>query len=92
MKFQDIECNITIWKEGDAFVAHTPELDVSSCGETMEKARQNIEEALELYFAEAKRMGTLMQILEEAGFSTDAEKHWRAPEMIMHERRRLAFS
>ncbi len=38
---------IHIFKEGDIFVAHVPELDVSSCGDTADAARRNIQEALQ---------------------------------------------
>jgi predicted RNase H-like HicB family nuclease len=49
-------------------VAHTRELDVSSCGGTRHKALQNLKEAVRLFLEEAEKMGTLEQILEEAGY------------------------
>jgi hypothetical protein len=49
-------------------VAHTRELDVSSCGGTRQKALRNLKEAVRLFLDEAERMGTLEQILEEAGY------------------------
>lgn len=39
-----------IQRDGDGFVALCPELDVSSQGETIESARENLREALELFF------------------------------------------
>jgi len=39
-----------IQREGDGFVALCPELDVASQGETIETARENLREALELFF------------------------------------------
>lgn len=42
-----------IEREGDGFVALCPELDVASQGETVELARQNLIEALELFFETA---------------------------------------
>jgi predicted RNase H-like HicB family nuclease len=56
-----------IFKEGRSFVAHTPELDVSSCGGTKDRALKNLKEAVRLFLEEAGNMGTLNQILEEAG-------------------------
>lgn len=49
-------------------MAHTPELDLSSCGGTKERAVENLREAVRLFLEEAERMGTLAQILEEAGY------------------------
>lgn len=63
-----IEFTTQIFKEGRTFVAHTPALDVSSCGGTKEKALRNLKEAVRLFLEEAEKMGTLEQILEEAGY------------------------
>ena len=93
MKYiQDIEFNIEVWKEGKTFVSYVPQLDLASCGETVDKARKNIREALELYFEETEKMGTLKQVLEESGFDVEKKKHWRAPEMVAFERFRLALA
>lgn len=42
-----------IEREGDAYVAFCPELDITSQGETVESARTNLIEALELFFESA---------------------------------------
>jgi predicted RNase H-like HicB family nuclease len=39
-----------IEREGDTYVALCPEYDVVSQGDTIETARQNLSEALELFF------------------------------------------
>ncbi|CUS04401.2 conserved protein of unknown function [Candidatus Promineifilum breve] len=39
-----------IEREGDMFVALAPELDVASQGATVEEARNNLIEAIELFF------------------------------------------
>ena len=64
----DIRFTTQIFKEGRSYVAHTQELDVSSCGSTRQKALANLKEAVRLFLDEADKMGTLDQILEEAGF------------------------
>jgi len=63
----DIQFTIQIFKEGRLYVAYAPELDISSCGGTEAKAKKNLLEAVHLFLEEADRMGTLDQILEEAG-------------------------
>ncbi|MGD0999613.1 MAG: type II toxin-antitoxin system HicB family antitoxin [Candidatus Brocadiia bacterium] len=40
-------------REGDGYVALCPELDVASQGGTIEEARENLREALELFFETA---------------------------------------
>lgn len=42
-----------IEREGDGYVSFCPELDIASQGETVEKARHNLAEALELFFEHA---------------------------------------
>lgn len=37
-------------REGEGYVAWCPELDIASQGETIEEARNNLREALELFF------------------------------------------
>ena len=64
----EIHFTTQIFKEGRTFVAHTPELDVSSCGGTKERAAKNLKEAVRLFLDEAAKMGTLDQILAEAGY------------------------
>jgi predicted RNase H-like HicB family nuclease len=64
----DIEVTTQIFKEGRTYVAHTPELDVSSCGGTKERALKSLKEAVRLFLEEAEKMGTLDQILQEASY------------------------
>ena len=45
-----------IEREGDGYVALCPELDIASQGETVEEARRNLTEALELFFAHASAL------------------------------------
>jgi len=42
-----------IEREGDGFVSLCPELDIASQGDTIEEARNNLREALELFFETA---------------------------------------
>lgn len=88
-KKMQLNYNTEVWKEGNMYVAYVAQLDLSSCGETVEEAKKNIKEATELFVEEADRKGTLRQILEEAGFSFN--KNWQAPEMISYEKMQLAF-
>jgi hypothetical protein len=70
----EIQFTTRIFKEGRTFVAHALELDVSSCGGSKGKALKNLKEAVRLFIEEAERMGTLEQILAEAGYSRTRHK------------------
>jgi len=42
-----------IEREGDGYVSLCPELDIASQGDSVEEARRNLEEALQLFFETA---------------------------------------
>ena len=44
-----------IEKENDGFVALCPELEVASQGNTVEEAKSNLQEAIELFFEHASK-------------------------------------
>jgi len=44
-----------IEREGDGYVALCPELDIASQGDSVENARDNLQEALELFFETASK-------------------------------------
>jgi hypothetical protein len=65
----EIQFTTRIFKEGHTWIAHALELDVSSCGGTKEKTVKRHQEAVQLFLEGAEEMGTLDQILREAGFA-----------------------
>lgn len=64
---------------------HVPELDLSSCGDTPEKARANVQDAVRGFLEVAEEKGALAEILEEAGYHKE-DGHWRAPEFVSLDR------
>ena len=64
----NISVRIEVFREGDVYVALSPELNVSSFGETIEDAKRSVREAIEAFIEECETMGTLEEVLEETGF------------------------
>jgi predicted RNase H-like HicB family nuclease len=87
----EIQFTTRIFKEGRAFVAQALELDVASCGGTKERALKNLKEAVRLFLEEAERMGTLEQILKEAGYSR-TKSRIASPKFISVQRVTLPLS
>ena len=83
--FPHLTFTIQIFREEKLFVAYNPELDVSSCGTTLEKAKMNIQNAIRGFLKSATKMGTLREILEEAGYIY-RRKHWIDPELVTLDR------
>jgi predicted RNase H-like HicB family nuclease len=80
----DIEFNVEIVKKGKWYIARAPELDFVTQGATVDEAKKNIIELIEIQFEEMKEMGTLENYLEECGFT-----HQEQPEFIGIERREM---
>jgi predicted RNase H-like HicB family nuclease len=57
-----------LWKEGNMYVSYCPELDVASCGESVEQAKMNLKEVILINLEEAQKLGTLEKLLQDAGF------------------------
>ncbi len=85
----NINFTMQVWKENHAYVAYTPELDVSSCGESLSQAKARLREAVNLFLEEAHRLGTLEDILSEAGFERQGNSY-RPHRVLAKEKVRLA--
>jgi predicted RNase H-like HicB family nuclease len=59
----ELEYTVQIWKEGDQFIAHAMPLDVVSAGQTVEAARDALDEAVSLFLETAAEAGTLEEVL-----------------------------
>ena len=79
-----IEFNIEIVKKGKWYIARAPELDFVTQGSTLDEARKNLLELIEIQLEEMQEMNTLDEYLEECGFS-QTEK----PEFMGIERREI---
>ena len=86
----ELSFTVHIFKEGGTYVAYVPELDLSSCGVTDDEARRNIREAIEGFLETSAEMGTLNEVLEEAGYQLQGET-WRAPEFVSLDRLTLSI-
>ncbi len=65
-----IICNTYIKKERDMYSAVCIEFGIASCGYTIEEAHKNVIEAVEIHLNDAHELGTLNDLLAEAGFGS----------------------
>jgi predicted RNase H-like HicB family nuclease len=65
-----------IHREGEGFVALCPELDVASQGDTIEAARDNLREALELFF-ECASPAEVQAIIRQSGLPPNLPAPYR---------------
>jgi predicted RNase H-like HicB family nuclease len=76
-----IETSTRIWREGHQYIAHALPLDISSSGQTPDSARSALRQAIQIFVATARDMGTLDVILEECGYTEDRDG-WHAPVIV----------
>ena len=57
-----------LWKEGNMYVSFCPELDIASCGENVDQAKKNLKEVILINIQEARKLGTLDDLLRDCGF------------------------
>jgi hypothetical protein len=77
------------FKEGNVYVAYTPQLDISSCGKNQQEAGRMLKKAVKLFIKEAERMETLREILIESGYEEGKNGIWTYPpiyEIVMEEK------
>ena len=82
----NVDYTVQIWKEGHHYVAHAMPLDVMSAGLTPDEARKALDEAVHLFLMTAVDMGTLDDLLQEAGYEL-REGNWVSPTWVAIERR-----
>ncbi len=85
----NISVRLEIFKEDDVYVALSPELDLSSFGDTIEEAKASFKEAFEAFIEECREMGTLEDVLEESGFAKKGDS-WESRKPLVEESLALA--
>ncbi len=77
---------IAFYKEGSTIIASCPVIDLVTCGDTYEEARQNFTEALQSFLEECIEMDTIDSVLISCGFTKHQHKKsapsWESPESI----------
>ena len=64
----ELQITIEIVDKAGVYVARAPELDLLSQGRTLEEAKRNLLEVINIQVQEMKEMGTLDEYLAECGF------------------------
>ncbi len=78
----NVEYTVQIWNEGNQFIAHAMPLDVMSSGRSPEDARRAVDEAVHLFLITAQDMGTLEEVLQEAGYKLH-DGRWISPAFVL---------
>ncbi|NCO36962.1 MAG: hypothetical protein GW893_24280 [Armatimonadetes bacterium] len=78
-----------VWQKGRWFVAKCPELDFVSQGASVEEAKRNLLEVIELQLEEMAALGTLEDYLVECGYVRERDSFAPQVEWVGFERSTL---
>lgn len=86
MKHVTFSANIPVsfFKEGDAYIAYCPVLDLSTSASTFEKVKGRFSQVVEIFFEELVDMGTLDNVLGNLGW-TKTSHQWIPPFSVGHD-------
>jgi len=76
-----VKLPVSVIKEGDAYIAYTPALDLSTFGKTYESAKERFEESVAIFFEELVKKGTLEEVLYNLGWKRTQAK-WNPPLVV----------
>ena len=82
MTSMHVKVPVQIFREGDAFVAHTPAFDLSTHGASLNEAKVRFGEAVEVFLEECVQRGTLREALLDLGWQE--KPTWAPPTLIEH--------
>ena len=72
--------SVTVFKQGDAYIAYTPALDISSYGKSKAEAQSNFNELVDTFFASFEDARELGQVLDSMGWTKD-KTIWQPPKI-----------
>lgn len=82
-----VKLPVSFLKEGNKFIAYTPALDISTCGDTFSQAKKRFEQLVRIFLKETIKMGTLEDVLRDCGWRkiTHPTHRWIPPIVIGQE-------
>jgi predicted RNase H-like HicB family nuclease len=72
---------VNIIKQGKAFVAYCPVLDISTAGKSVKEAQLKFSELANIFLEELTQKGTLSEVLTELGWKK-VQKSWNPPKVV----------
>ena len=85
VRFQNIGLTVEFYREGSKFIAYSPALKLSTCGDSQSEAQKRFGELVDVFFEEIDRMGTCEEMLIECGWKKvghNGTKRWQPPTLV----------
>jgi len=86
----EVSLTMSVFKEGNAYVAFSPALDISTAGKSATDAKKNFDELVRIFFEETEKHGTTENALLSLGWEKLKSKEWQPPVEVEHTTTRVA--
>jgi len=80
----NLKVPVSIFKEGKAFIAYSPVLDLSTSGRTFAEVKTRFKSVLQIFFQEIHKLGTTDKVLSDLGWRK-IKQSWKPPIPVSHE-------
>lgn len=84
IKLINFSTPVSIFKEGDVYVAYTQTLDISTCADSIKEVKEQFGKLVKLFFEELEKKNTTEEVLEDLGWQK-IRQSWRAPIEVEHQ-------
>jgi len=74
--------DMIVFKEEETYVAYCPDLDLSSCGNSVPHAKEMLRTVIRFFLEEAEKMGPLNDILSEVNYTVNHDGRYVPPKII----------
>ncbi len=78
-----LKLSLILLKEGKKIVAYSPELDLSTCGNTVKTAKKRFDELLEIFFEELAESNNTANVLLNLGWQQNGN-NWVPPKLLSY--------
>lgn len=79
-----IQLPVSVLKEGKAFIAYSPALDLSTAGKSFDEAIKRFDEAVQIFFEEMEEEKNMDEVLGSLGWQRQ-KRTWAPPSVIAHD-------
>ena len=77
-----VQLPVSFIEEGSSVIAYTPALDLSTCGDTREEAKQMFDEAVKIFFKDLVENSTTDDVLSSLGWTKQTQtSNWMPPKI-----------
>lgn len=83
--------DISILREGNKFIAYSPALDLSTCGDSYAQAKKRFSEITKIFFEEIAKKDNANKILPNLGWQQESNK-WLPPLIVAQDRQMINLS